>query len=420
MTTIDQLPDLVLLEIVRQLPFKERVRLGRVNKRFRQISATIISETECLDLNEGIYRHLNAESFSGILELCSNNLKRMEFPCFGTSAALALIDTFSYFSFQNLVDLDLGKPASLDDGVFQNLIRRNPNLKILKCSFIHGDGEWCTFPQDVVNENLEILLAGDLNTESIASLTGHIPNIKHLGTCFCREEIDSDTLEEFFASCPRIQTFILDEMHLENVDILLAIESFWRLNLREFVSCRDNGAETDGDILMKVGESFSQMEVLLITSDMTNEGIAGLARLSNLRFLTLNGWFEINPDLAVRALVACEKLEALQIRCWISTTTLNEIVRFCTNLCVLSVFRVNVKSKSEAAEIARSLRGFSPTELKIRICDEYGVNWESEEVQAALTEREDQLRKIKICMRNRFLKVERSDEGEWKIEDDIL
>lgn len=47
---LSQLPDNVLLKVFRSLNFKEKVRIDRVDRRFREISEVAISETKFLNL----------------------------------------------------------------------------------------------------------------------------------------------------------------------------------------------------------------------------------------------------------------------------------------------------------------------------------------------------------------------------------
>lgn len=153
---ICDLPEIVFLQILAYLPFKERLLIRRVNKKFKEMSSILISKTKTLGgwTEDEIMNKITPDSFSKLLDLCADNLQSIEFPRVVVDRSVSeLVNRFAKFSFPQLISLDLGE-ASVDDQMFSDLIRNNVNLKSLTWN---SKDVSPTFPEDVVGEKLEIL-----------------------------------------------------------------------------------------------------------------------------------------------------------------------------------------------------------------------------------------------------------------------
>src|SRR5262245_47097045 len=93
-----ELPDNIFLQIFKELPFKDRVRAGRVDHSFRRMSRIAISVTKCLRLKNSIFRKLTPDSLKILLDLCAKNLEKLTVPP-------KTVETFAQFQCPRVVEL---------------------------------------------------------------------------------------------------------------------------------------------------------------------------------------------------------------------------------------------------------------------------------------------------------------------------
>jgi len=338
-------------------------------------------------LGDKSFRLLTTRALTGIMELCHHNLKTVIFPdsTWQTPLVTEWIAALAKFSCPHLIKLELGY-ADIDNGLFAKLVRNNPNLKSLTWRMVSD--VWLEFP-DIICDKLERLKISRCDDASIRSLIGHCPNLTHFEVK-CLTAVSKETLDEFFAHCPKLDT--LKIFRMENTKFNFeSLGTFWQMPLKKLVIWSDPDRQIKDAALKKISESFSELKSLeLRFLSVTNDGVAALASLENLRKLTLS-WIKGNIDEGVRQVALCGQLEEANFDINLSPGTFETFLQSCPDLRFLSVHSVTqINSYAQTCDIMRACilkpgirKG--KRNLTISICDrDTAAIWISDYVQVAL------------------------------------
>lgn len=159
------IPDTVFLQIFRQLPFKDRVRLGCLNGNFYRMSKIAISETKSLDLGDKIFERLTPHSLSTLLDQCAKNIERIRISDRPDSSAV--LDTLAQNSCPHLFELVVeARAMRFPNNLFDLLIQKYENLRTLTW---HADNPYFL---GLIRERLKILHLRKCNNVALYSLVG--------------------------------------------------------------------------------------------------------------------------------------------------------------------------------------------------------------------------------------------------------
>jgi len=395
-----QLPDTAFLKVIHLLPFKERIRCGRVNKRFRLISQIAVSQTKSFDQGQGHqeknltcekYPSLTSDTLWTLLNLCSQNLEKIQI-------AASVADTFARFSYPHLTELKIEFGLNLFNEMFDIVMENAPNLESLTLRVIDGHLQ-CEFSSSgVTHGNLKSLHIKHMtNGAVLRKLAGYFPNLIEFGVSCEREAFLNDEgeyFDEFLAQCPQLEIFNVDGHGFTN---FIQVKSFWKLSsLRELDVCPgkwDTIVPRLGDnFLIKIASSFARLEVLCLDHlEVTNRGLDALVGLNGLRSIWLDDiWAEDSLDQSIRRIMVSKDsmLESVYIDSEILPATLVTIVNTCSKLSWLCVNEIEgIDSIEMAVQVARSFRdvnGTAHADLEIAFSGRGGRIWLSEAVKLVL------------------------------------
>lgn len=120
-----KLPEAIFLQIYRFLPLGDKIRLSRVNQNFHRISEKSISQNFRQDNS---LENMNLEWFKKLINLCSNNLKRVNF--FGYER----MEVFSKLTYPRLDTIFFD--GSISKEAFGQIFQNNKNLQQFFWNFL--------------------------------------------------------------------------------------------------------------------------------------------------------------------------------------------------------------------------------------------------------------------------------------------
>lgn len=346
------LPDNVLLQIFKFLPFDVLVRISRVSKLFLRISETAISQVKSLDLDDRMFKILTPSSFKILLNLCSDHLERLRI-LDSDSKAISLAIAFSEYSCRRLISLIMNGKG-IENAIFAALIRNNPGLKILN---------WCgknpQFP-DFVCRHLENLKISFTNDAGMRPLIGRVPNLKRFSTTLT--DCKTETADAFFDSAPNLEAL---EVTMANSVDFLAWSRFWGLTSLITLELSQIGASFGDEILRKIAQTFLKLQHLKLAHvSATSEGIGALAALSDIRVLDLDFSLEgvayginasVNAEinLGIRRLRDCDQLHKVCFSgCLLSPEAFTALVHSCPDL---RYFIISPSIQADSPEMAAAV-----------------------------------------------------------------
>lgn len=366
---INQMPEDSISQIIRYLPFKDRVRIGLVSKRFRQLSKAEISATKYLDFGEWYFEEIKSDQMEILLNSCKISLQVLKFNKFGDHKDVALVKAFSEltYTFPKVIEFETGYCD-------EDVIRRVPNIRSFTSRF-----KGCfLFPTDLILENLERLVLSSMNDASLRSLVGQAPNLKHFETDLSSTK---NTLDNFFASTPKLEVLELASLKI--------VEQFWNLSALKSLTLKYNSM--DNQQFQRISTSFPNLENLNFERYTANsEGIAALASLTNLRLITLSHYADegrLAADDRIKRFSNCRQLSEFKIyHLPLTPATFIALIRGCPDLKKIRISHIsNIETPEMASAMLDSFFDIGKRNVEVGI---YGRHfeeiWESQEVKMTL------------------------------------
>jgi len=383
-----RLPEKVILQIIEELPFVEKVRIGRVDTFFLRISNVSISRTKHLSgeiFGVNRLRKITPDSFSLILQLCSENLETFEFN------EERLVETFAQFSFPRLIELYLGKIdfGNIGNDLFDVIMSNNPNIEKLSFtgrSYFSATGS--------IYEKLKALDITTIDRQQLSRLIGRCPNLVHFFGIVDSDNDENfdDIWNDFFEQCTMLETVIFMGTCVDFYEM----ESFWRLSTIRSLDLHvdPNPSYSSDDFLTKIATSFPHLTELQLGGVCpTNRGFGALAALQSLH--TIMFYCRTAGDLngSVIQLAQGRRLQRFQISCSITPVTFVTLVSKCSNLEGLGINDIqDVDTPEAAAELVKSLSRYHDSGERMLRIEFLSKNsnhtniWESDEVASAVKE----------------------------------
>lgn len=387
---MEKLPNELLSKIFERLSLKDYIRIGRLNKRFHELSKDLICNTKILDLNNGDFTRLPQDSFSNLLNSFAHGLEKITFPFYGEQ----LVAIFSEFTCPNLTTLQLGN-IFIEQYDFDNLIRNSENLKTLTWDYA---GVTLTYP-NVVSQKLETLKIRGCNNAFIGSIIGRCPNLRRfVVTRFYTGGPSGGTslpvlfvLNEFFATIQNIRSLAFPLPSYTrtsgNYRTLQDLGNLWQLSSLRHLRLFNESNTVNDNALVRISMSFPNLETLeIIDIYASDQGIGTLASLNHLRKLTLTNQTINSPiNTGIEQIARRGYLREAQFGFAIIPQTLKSFIDLCPELRFLWIKDIeNIFSLEDALGLVQSFEVVR-RDITIRIQNDKNSHfWESAQIKEAL------------------------------------